>query len=764
MAEEDSRAAVRRGLGDLAELSAATSAAVAWPVLDSFGRSPETFIAHGAGPAQVVAFAVVVFGGPPLLLLAFELAVAALAGLRGGQDRGRSVRRQVHELLVVAGFAVAVARWGRDGTRLPATTLVGLALGAAVAVALARARVDWVRRFVRLLGVTSVGYVLLFLTASPASELLAGAQVDAAVRAEFGAQPPPVVVVVFDALPTSTLLDGRGHIDRALFPHFARLADDATWYRNNTTVSGWTLESLPVLLTGTFPASPARARLGDVHQRNLFTLLGGSHRLYVEEPVTDLCPPRSCAPGARATRSSGATVAALVSDAARMWWRGARNVERPVLSGALDDGRYDRAAEWIDNLPLEPDSAGGQPLVFLHVVVPHDPFDYLPDGRRYEGTDPVAGTDDDVWVDDGDRTVAQLRYLLQVQAADALLGRLLDRLDDAGVYDDALVAVTADHGISFDLDQPSRDVTADQYEQILWTPLLVKRPAQTSARVDDADVESIDLLPLLAAELGVELPWDVDGRSPRAGEATGRDRRRARPGEKELIDWSGNRLDARIDDEALLTVDATEGFRRVLDADPVAARGPLALWRAAPYGELVGRPAGDPNEADAPSDADEGSDDGNGEGGDGGSDEGGDGGDEGGEGGGDGGGGEGGEGGGDDGGDGGGDLGGVGDVPEVDLTIDGAGRFDDVDLDDPLPLEMTGTVDGSSGRGRAGLAIAVNGTVAGTAAIPGGEGSQRWRVLLWPDAFVDGENQVEVYLVTGSPEDPTFRRIPRRSR
>jgi hypothetical protein len=285
-----------------------------------------------------------------------------------------------------------------------------------------------------------------------------------------------------------------------------------------------------------------------------------------------------------------------------------------------------------------------------------------------------------------------------VQAADTLLGRLLDRLRATGAYDDALVVVTADHGISFELDQPSRGAAADQYEQVMWTPLLVKAPGQTAGRVDDRDVESIDLLPLVAAELGVDLPWAVDGRDPRRG--GGPDRRRAVAGQKELLDWPANALDARADDEELLVVDGAEGFRRVLATDLVPGQGPAALWSTAPHGDLVGRSV---DELDP------------------------------------------------------------GPPAPVELVVDGSGRFDDVDLGRPLPLELTGHVAGPEG-GAPTLAIAVEGTVAGTTSLDGvGVAGRPWRVLLWPDAFVDGRNRIEAYLVTGPPNHERLRSVTWRS-
>ena len=47
--------------------------------------------------------------------------------------------------------------------------------------------------------------------------------------------------------------------------------------------------------------------------------------------------------------------------------------------------------------------------------------------------------------------------------------------------------------------------------EIMWSPFIMKAPGQTEARVDDANVQSIDVLPTLASLIGVEIPWQVDG-------------------------------------------------------------------------------------------------------------------------------------------------------------------------------------------------------------------------------------------------------------
>ena len=60
--------------------------------------------------------------------------------------------------------------------------------------------------------------------------------------------PKRVVFVVFDELPTESLLDGSGRVDAELFPNFARLAATSTWYRNESTVAPYTQTAVPAIV------------------------------------------------------------------------------------------------------------------------------------------------------------------------------------------------------------------------------------------------------------------------------------------------------------------------------------------------------------------------------------------------------------------------------------------------------------------------------------------------------------------------------------
>jgi hypothetical protein len=566
-----------------AELLALCAIGFARPVLDTFGRSPETFVARGADARTIVAFALVVALGPPLAL--------GLAGL-ATRAFGARVRWVAHLALLGVVGAVAARRLVRDanGGQWPtaATVAAGVVLGGLLVAA--RGRLVAARAFLRFAGVASVVYLVQFLALSPTSDLVIGdrvagvdAEVAASVDAALGDDPPDVVMLVFDALPTQTLLDGRGRIDAELFPHFASLAGTSSWYRNNTTVSMYTRDAVPAILTGRYPdpENSPNDYVPATDDDNLFTLLGGTYDLQVGEQITRLCPEGLCPE----VRAEG--VSRLLGDAVT-WWRGAAEgddaEEEFSLPALLDDDRYREAEEWV--AAQEPRRGDGPQLRFYHAALPHDPWQFLPDGTLYDTERYPVGYHETGWYGPG-IGVGRQRHVLQAQAADRLLGQVLDRLRDAGTFDDSLVVVTADHGHAFLPDTPWRWLNGDNYDELMWAPLLVKAPGQRDAEVVDDNVMSIDIVPTIADELGVEIPWHVDG-VPAAEAAD------ARPPDVKYVDDDEDNYWRSEGGDTLVEVERTdEAFERVLAADPVEGTGPDAVWRRTPHGGLVGRAVDD---------------------------------------------------------------------------------------------------------------------------------------------------------------------------
>ncbi len=215
------------------------------------------------------------------------------------------------------------------------------------------------------------------------------------------------------------------------------------------------------------------------HPHNLFTLLGGRYAMNVHESVTRLCPEHLCAPTRRALGVHPG-LRGMLRDVASIWgdFADPAHADTPVFGGlgAEDTQAMTTADRFLATLR----PGGSRPrLDFLHVLLPHFPWHYLPTGQDYVAlpghTTGLHGQD---WPSDEIGALMRVRHLLQVQAADTFVGGVVARLRALGVYDDTLLVVTADHGVAFRGGAPIRGVTRATIPDIAWTPLLIKAPNQ----------------------------------------------------------------------------------------------------------------------------------------------------------------------------------------------------------------------------------------------------------------------------------------------
>jgi hypothetical protein len=157
-------------------------------------------------------------------------------------------------------------------------------------------------------------------------------------------------------------------------------------------------------------------------------------------------------------------------------------------------------------------------LRFLHISAPHDPWTRLDSGKLYRrmniGPDAIPGDDSGSWGDD-EWLVNQgwQRYLLQVRFADLCLGRILDRLEETGLFDESMIVVTADHGFAFRARCSRRDPQGATLSDLIPVPLFIKYPHQTKSMISDRNVETIDILPTIADVLGLPKDSNWDGQS-----------------------------------------------------------------------------------------------------------------------------------------------------------------------------------------------------------------------------------------------------------
>ena len=491
--------------------------AVALPLFHLLGRNPEFFATRGSQPGEIVAFALLVTCAAPLLVLGVEW----LAGLAS-----EAAAWAIHLVCVaVLVGAIALQAISLAGT-VPALA-IALALGAVAAVAYVR--LPAARAVLTVLGPAPVVFLALFLLVSDVSDLVFPGSAD--VQAAHVRSSAPVVVVIFDEFPVHSLMAADGRIDERLYPNFARLARDSTWYRDTASVDQDTPYAVPAILDGRLPTQDRLPVAAD-HPENIFSLFGGRYQLHVSEDATALCAPSLC--GDREDEPLWGDVARvyaheLLPDEVEDQLESAADTERAIedaravpreskrhrfvrIHANLAQGRPGRFQEFVDGI-----EGGRTPrLHLIHILLPHVPFQYLPSGRFYRRTPKEALTGLDGRPAYGIPFVveqAYQRHLLQLQATDRLLGELLERLHEVGIYDRAVVAVVADHGMSFRLGHDRRLVRAENVQDIAPVPFLLKAPGQERGRISDRPLQTIDVLPTIADTLGVDIPWKVDGRS-----------------------------------------------------------------------------------------------------------------------------------------------------------------------------------------------------------------------------------------------------------
>ena len=609
--------------------------AVAQPVLDLLGKNPTTFRFNRIESTGVALFALGIVVIPPLALWAVG------EGARAVHERlGRLVHAATIGILG-AMFAVLVTKSLTTGTA--ATALMGL-VGGSAAVA-ANERLPAFRSWSRLLSVTNPMFLALFLFATPVADLVWAGTQDAIAAPvtleELGDDPPSVIMLVFDEWATQSLLTGEGTIDSVRFPNIAAFADDATFFRHFSAVSPFTQSAVPALLDGLDPfGEPTWAD----HPNSLFSLLGGTHHPIVAETITDLCGLPQCGlrpvPPPLPTDGDPTDVAPPTTSSAEIdtgpRWRRLLDTTvelwRARVTPGADDpvNAFDDYAEEItpttptttaaaapearpdpnegltdDNTELERFFATqvlGQPdrhrlfvdalqptdvpiLGFLHLILPHQPWTLREDGSSYTVAEDrlVYENDlDDPWP----VAVARQRHLLQSEYADRLLGDLLRRLEQIDEYDDSIIVVVGDHGVAFEPGEPSRRVTEANLEQIVYAPLFVKGPGIGAGVVDDSNVNSTDVLPTIAALLGVNVPWEIDGAAAGSDEI-------ARRGTAKYIHSFSDAFDYEF--LGIVDYDDEAAFAKLLDDLP-APIGPdddrlAGLTRGVPGAELIGADA-----------------------------------------------------------------------------------------------------------------------------------------------------------------------------
>jgi choline-sulfatase len=430
---------------------------------------------------------------PGVTALGFVAALAALHGLQVPRRLGRTGRPAVAAALLVA-VALSLAMVGNQ----PAARLAVASHGIA---SLAPLRVLW-----RVFDRDRDGHPSRFggadcadgdPTAHPGAtevpdngvdENCAGGDLTAEMlaprlRAQPSARPDAprrnVILISIDAV-RADHVSAYGY-ERPTTPVLDQLAGRSTRFAWAITASPTTRRAIPALVTGRY-ASTLALREGNgvwppVLEKKHHTLLGESFKRAGYETRAVMC----CT--TLFDKAAGVVEGIEHVDA------GAEKLYR------TRPGKYngDEVASRVVKLLRGRAGATGKPLfLWLHFIDPHNPYVDLPGA-------PAFG------MRDIDRYDSEIAYI------DARIGEILAALNEAGMSENTVIAVVADHGDEF-YEHGNHFHGRSLYNELVRVPLIIHAPG-AAPRVVAEPVSVVDVAATLLDLVGLDRPAGQNGRS-----------------------------------------------------------------------------------------------------------------------------------------------------------------------------------------------------------------------------------------------------------
>jgi len=367
-----------------------------------------------------------------------------------------------------------------------------------------------------------------------------GLQID---RAQNLPESANVVMIVVDTV-RADHLSSYGY-ERNTSPATRRLARDGVFFENALSPAPWTTPAMAAVFTGHYPGD-----LGfeDVPIRLPLSVITMTEILRSKNYVTH---------GITGNMFAGRPVG--LDQGFDHFDDGDALGHRHVSSASISD----KAIAFLESSSENPF------FLYLHYFDPH--FDYI----GHEGIGYAAPVPGDLAPgasiqelrarasEMSEAEVQRLRALYdeEIRYTEDHVLRVLAKLEDLGLYEDALVVYLSDHGEEIvERDERWIGHTRTLYQELLHVPLVVKFPGGANAgRVVEERVGLIDVPPTLLETLGIDPPAGYG----RAGTAWRPEAPASRPLFAETRRWV--KLLAVVKDDWKLIVDETTGRSELYD-------------------------------------------------------------------------------------------------------------------------------------------------------------------------------------------------------
>lgn len=330
---------------------------------------------------------------------------------------------------------------------------------------------------------------------------------DSSPTASTAKKPPNVLLITLDTTRADRL--GCYGYSRPTSPNIDALAADAARFEVAVATSALTPPSHASILTGLYPHhhglrviyGPVGHFLSDVHPTvaAILRARGWQTGAFISAyPASE----RFGLNHGFETFATDVAESVMVQNPRKRMPRDVRWARRRrALAQRRADATTDEALAWLER-------ARRPFFAWVHYYDPHDPSLIPPE----EVTDRFSFSQED--------PNPQLAvYDPEIFFMDAHIGRLFERLEANGEYDDTVIVVVSDHG------QGLGDHGWFQhrllYQEQIRTPLIVRAPTGPRGQVMGALASGVDVAPTILAAAGVAVPETMDGRDLLGAKAGG---------------------------------------------------------------------------------------------------------------------------------------------------------------------------------------------------------------------------------------------------
>jgi len=330
---------------------------------------------------------------------------------------------------------------------------------------------------------------------------------------------PNVVFIMADTL-RADRLSCYGYTKNQT-PHIDALASDGVRYAQMSAQASWTKPSVATQLTSLYPSSHRAIHKPDMLPSDVVMISevlqeAGYHTAGFANNV-NVAPTFNFDQGYDEYVFLEPSYYLFASESSSQLavYQGLRQISARFLSPGTHPQYFYQPAEVV-NAHVLPwlDAQRNQDtrfFLFIHYMDPHDPyFEHPFNGVGYarvanQNPDPaLAPTMSRVYDD-------EVTYL------DDHLGALFDALKKQGLYDNALIVLTGDHGEEF-YEHGGWWHGTTLYEEQIAVPLVIKYPGNTPAgTTDDEYARSLDIAPTILDVIGIPAPGTWQGVSLRPG-------------------------------------------------------------------------------------------------------------------------------------------------------------------------------------------------------------------------------------------------------